>query len=69
MPSHLEVRLEGAEFEVKRRRELEGAMRRAAGLEPSLASPLAAPVVALLKRLKGSRMKIFDLRPGTGCPT
>ena len=48
--------MEGAEFEVRRRRELEAAMRRAAHLEAPPAAPLA-----LLGSLKASQMKIFDL--------
>eukprot|EP00913_Durusdinium_trenchii_P009949 g9338.t1 len=54
------VKLDGAEFEAKRRQELERAMRRAAGLEGDAdAEPTHPAIMALLQKLKDVR--IFEL--------
>lgn len=50
-----EVKLEGAEYEAKRRKELEQAMRKAVGLDmddPSLDEEVHPAIVVLLRKLK-----------------
>jgi len=58
------VKLEGAEYEAKRRKELEQAMRKAVGLDmddPSLDEEVHPAIVVLLRKLKESKIRMFDL--------
>ncbi|CAJ1339422.1 unnamed protein product, partial [Effrenium voratum] len=55
------VKLEAAEYEAKLRQELERAMRRAAGMEDALDSPVVHPaLVAMLEKIKESQGRISD---------